>query len=397
MCDASCLAAEGPARPAVCIVSGSFGEGHDAAAREIQRRLSNHGIDAVIVDIVHSYPMHLGSLAKHVYLWQMKHIPRTWRWLLTHLESRAGDQAASDRTTSDRTTRSLAPLGRLGGRVSGREWARRAAIRCVGLAARRLQDLPNTFDAIVSTHPFASQAIGRLAAQGRMTGTASLTYLTDLSVHALWINPDVERHLALHEVAARDAARLGAHDIRIVRPAVRRATSAADPTRDVVAARAALGLPPTGRLALITGGAEGIGDLDASALDILDTTDLVPVVLCGRNETLRRRLLRNERIVALGWVTEMPSLYALVDVVVQNAGGSTSLEAIAAGVPMISYRCLPGHGETNAGNLERAGLVPWVRTKETLATTLAALDRSRPNRWTGDCVANVITETLRAS
>jgi UDP:flavonoid glycosyltransferase YjiC (YdhE family) len=74
--------------------------------------------------------------------------------------------------------------------------------------------------------------------------------------------------------------------------------------------------------------------------------------------------------VALGWVTEMPALIGGADVVVQNAGGLTSLEAMSAGVPVLSYRCLPGHGTTNAAALDRARLAPWITERAGLAPAL---------------------------
>jgi processive 1,2-diacylglycerol beta-glucosyltransferase len=70
---------------------------------------------------------------------------------------------------------------------------------------------------------------------------------------------------------------------------------------------------------------------------------------------------RNPQLIGLGWVADMAHLLAAVDVVVQNAGGMTSLEARAAGVPMLTYRSVAGHGETNAAALHAAGVAPWVR------------------------------------
>ena len=35
-------------------------------------------------------------------------------------------------------------------------------------------------------------------------------------------------------------------------------------------------------------------------------------------------------------------------------------------MPQISYRCLPGHGESNAAALARARLVPWARIPDEL-------------------------------
>jgi len=60
------------------------------------------------------------------------------------------------------------------------------------------------------------------------------------------------------------------------------------------------------------------------------------------------------------------------DVVVQNAGGLSSLEALATGLPVITYRCLAGHGRTNAAALDDAGLVPWIRDRDGLVAALTA-------------------------
>jgi UDP-N-acetylglucosamine:LPS N-acetylglucosamine transferase len=99
-------------------------------------------------------------------------------------------------------------------------------------------------------------------------------------------------------------------------------------------------------------------------------------VVCGRNAALRRRLAAGGRVIALGWVDDMPSLLRAADVVVQNAGGLTSLEAMASGIPVVSYRCLPGHGSANAAVLQRLGLAVWPRTPAELTAVLAAVPRS---------------------
>ncbi len=48
---------------------------------------------------------------------------------------------------------------------------------------------------------------------------------------------------------------------------------------------------------------------------------------------------------------------------------------MASGIPVISYRCLPGHGAANAAVLAATGLSPWPQTLDALAAELrAALD-----------------------
>jgi hypothetical protein len=59
------------------------------------------------------------------------------------------------------------------------------------------------------------------------------------------------------------------------------------------------------------------------------------------------------------------------DCVIQNSGGMSSLEALAAGTPTLTYRPIPGHGLTNALGLDRAGLVPYLKGVSQLKATLS--------------------------
>ncbi|GAB3775167.1 UDP-N-acetylglucosamine:LPS N-acetylglucosamine transferase [Nocardioides ginsengisegetis] len=326
---------DGPAE--VHIVSGSFGAGHDAAAREIAIRLTAQGHLVQVWDVVDLFPAAIGRILRAAYLKQLEVSPTSWGVLLRHLQ----------------------PGGVL----------HRLVTRALAITARRLLGIARGSDLVVSTHPFASQALGRLRMRGRLT-TPVVTYLTDLSVHPLWVHRFVDHHLALHDIAARQAVALGgrASVIEPLVPHVDPDLVAPEGTRAVC--RAAWGLEPGTRLALVVGGSLGIGELTAAALDVLATGLAVPVVLCGHNAVLQRRLELVTGVVALGWRDDLPTLLRAVDLVIQNAGGFTSLEALDAGVPVLTYRCLPGHGMTNAAALEEAGLVPWVRSPEELSPAL---------------------------
>ena len=87
--------------------------------------------------------------------------------------------------------------------------------------------------------------------------------------------------------------------------------------------------------------------LDAQPLDVQI------VVICGRNDDLRRRLLaRNWKNVhhIFGFVSnnhEMPKLMAASDIIVTKAGPSTISEAAIAGLPMIISDRIPGQESGN--------------------------------------------------
>ncbi|MCZ9336647.1 galactosyldiacylglycerol synthase, partial [Streptomyces sp. TRM76130] len=70
----------------------------------------------------------------------------------------------------------------------------------------------------------------------------------------------------------------------------------------------------------------------------------LPVVLCGADERLRRALSRVPGVLALGWVTDMPGLLHAARALVDNAAGQTAVQALAAGLPVVGHRPIPGHG-----------------------------------------------------
>jgi UDP-N-acetylglucosamine:LPS N-acetylglucosamine transferase len=318
----------------VDVVSGSFGAGHDAAAREIADRFEARGHTVRTWDVVDLFPLGLGRLLRASYVQQLRRAPGTWGTVLRGLERPGG--------LSGLTSRALGTT----------------APGLLRLAA----DHP---DVIVSTHPFASQALGALRAAGRIDVPVA-TFLTDMSVHRLWVHPAVDVHLAWHPVPAGQARALGGRTA-VVAPLACAGGEA------LPRSRRELGLPSGVPLALVTGGALGIGQLEAAAHDVEATGLARPVVLCGRNAALRHRLDGVAGVTALGWRDDLPAVLRAVDVVVQNAGGFTSQQAIAAGTPLLSYRCLPGHGETNAAALEQAGMALWVRHPAGLGP---ALDRA---------------------
>jgi UDP-N-acetylglucosamine:LPS N-acetylglucosamine transferase len=105
------------------------------------------------------------------------------------------------------------------------------------------------------------------------------------------------------------------------------------------------------------------------------------VVLCARNEVLRRNLARVPGVVPLAWRTDVHELLHVADVLVQNAGGLSFTESLVAGLPAVTYRPIPGHGRANAQVLDEAGLAPWARTPTELAVHLraqAARERTAP-------------------
>ncbi len=318
----------------IVIVSARVGAGHDGAAHALAARLNGHDVE--VLDFLDLLPRSLGRRLCGFYHRQLEVAPRSWDWTLSALETR---------------------------------WARRLAARFATLACDRLLTaLGDDTGLTISTYPLASHALAGLRARDSLAAPFAV-YLTDPAVHPLCVTGAADLHLAPNRHAEAQAHALGADEVAVAAPVV--GTRFRPPLgTERAEARQALGLPATGRLALVVAGSWGVGQVRETAADVAASGVAIPVVVCGRNAALRDQLSGYPHV--FGWVEDMPRLMHAVDTVVQNAGGLTTSEALAVGLPVFTYRCLPGHGRANAAVLDRIGLVPWIRDRDELTAALLA-------------------------
>jgi UDP-N-acetylglucosamine:LPS N-acetylglucosamine transferase len=316
------------------------GAGHDGAAAELTRRLTEAGFTVDRHDFLDLLPAGLGKLLSGAYHRLLTLAPSGYQRIYAVTEH-AGSPGP----------------------------AVRAMFR--GAEGRMLSAIGPGAHAVVATYPGASQVLGALRRRGRLTAPA-FTYLTDFSVHPLWVAPGIDVHLAAHAVPAGQAGAKGAAGVTVTGPVTDPRFTPATPV-ERRAARERFALPADAPLALLVAGSWGVGPVRQAAGEIRDSGVATPVVVCGRNEILADRLRADGIEHVHGWTNDMPGLMHACDVLVQNAGGLTSLEALACGLPVASYRCIPGHGRTNAAALDEAGLAVWIREASDLGPTLREL------------------------
>lgn len=329
---------ERPAR--VVVFSASVGAGHDRVTQELARRLRERGFLVDCLDVLEILGERLRRALSEDYRRMLGSAP----WIYDVLFAIA------------QSFRGAAPITRLLLRP---------------MRPRLLRLLPPDTRAVVSAYPLASQILGPLRRNGQLSVPA-ITYLTDFGAHPIWIAPGIDAHCAVHEVTRTQAYALGGADVRVAGRLVSAGFEPGSPTARR-RAREQLGLPLDARLALLVAGSWAVGDLATAAADVAATGVAVPVVVCAENEPLYRRLQRTCPGHVLGWVRDMPTLMHAADVLVENAGGLTALEGMACGLPVVTYRPIPGHGRLNAVTMAAAEVVSWVRRREELAATLVDL------------------------
>ncbi|BEP14999.1 hypothetical protein acdb102_33100 [Acidothermaceae bacterium B102] len=333
------------------MISASMGAGHDGAAKELKTRLERHGVDVDVVDYLDFLPVATGGFVRWFYGKQLSVAPKSYQVLYETIERFRFAQRVCAFYTST---------------------AKRAIAK---------QIAKHPYSLIVSTYPLASQTMGQLRHSGRLD-TPLATILTDFSVHALWVSKDVDVHLALSSETAALAKELGATRVEVVEPLVAAKFHTLPPGRRALV-RHKLGVPAGNRLALIVAGSWGVGNVIGTVRELANVEGLTSVVVCGRNEELRHKLAAEPSCVALGWVDWMPELVASSDVLIQNAGGMTCLEAFASGVPVVSRNCIPGHGTANSDVMDLAGVALHGCSWPTLPDALAQLSPER----TGELVS----------
>ncbi len=327
----------GPGR--VVIVSAGVGQGHHGYTAELARRLAERGFAVDQHDFMDLLPGPTGVNSVRLYNRTLNSAPWVYAGLF---------QVGTWSATAAVTRTLLAPA--------------RTRLRAL---------LQPDVRAVVSTYSLASQLLGPLRRSGHLRVPAA-TYVTDFAVHRHWVVPGVDALLTPHPVGAVQARVLGARTGSALAAGALVAPGFRPPQPgERAAARGTFGLPP-GRLALVAAGSWGVGRVEATAADLATSGVATPVVVCGHNDRLRARLDR-AGVPALGWVDDMPQLMRAVDLLVENAGGLMALEGMATGLPVATYRPIPGHGRRSAATLAQAGVSTWIRDPGSLRTALVRL------------------------
>lgn len=316
------------------LLSVSAGAGHRRAAEAIQAAVAHRG-DSVQVrhlDVMDFVSSSFRTLYTDVYLRLIGMAPSVWRYLYD----------LSNRTPPD------SPGQRL----------RRAVER---LSARQLMAEIDGWqpDAIVCTHFLPAEILFHQRRKGRV-GCPIWLQVTDFDVHRMWAVPDMGGYGVASDEAAHRLTALGIDPARIHVTGIPLMPAFA--TRlDRSTCMAELGLEAARPTALLMGGGEGLGALDAVTVHLLETVPALQlIVLTGKNAALKARLdalqpTYGARLSVQGFTHQVERLMTCADVVITKPGGLTTAECLAMGRPMIVNSPIPGQEERNADLLLEAG------------------------------------------
>ena len=338
----------------VLIVSAAMGEGHNATGRALEDAVRRLWPDAVVrwLDALDVMGAGVGPLFRWIYVSNVQRTPWLYEFFYRALWRMHWFATASKRF-----------VGAWCGRLLGRK------IRAFAP------------DLVLCTYPLGTAGLEWLRRHGRLDVPVG-AWISDFAPHPFWVYGGIDLNLVMHECAVTPALKcVPEAKVVVSAPSVRETFRPGD--RDT--ARQHLGLPLEGFVALVSCGSLGFGDVEDAARELLAAhPDVVPVVVCGRNERLLERLRplaeRDPRLVPLGWTDQMPGYTVAADVVVTNAGGATGLEALACGRPVLMHRPIAAHGRANAELMQQAGLALVCERDGELAAAVRGLIE-RPQDW----------------
>jgi len=304
----------------VLILTAGFGEGHNAAARNLREGLlaADPGANVVISDVFLEAGGSFNRFIQKGYIWVINHLPLLWRVVFALMHRwPALDQLPS-----------LLGVG----------------------AKQRLRKLiaEHRPDVVVSTFPGCNHLLDSLYLHRLKRPFKTITIVTDsLTINAVWYRGYSDYFLLPNDATATILMKAGVPLSRL------RVSGFPVPSVFATMKVDRLVPPSDGRwkvLYIVNSAFQTAPDV---VRGLLGVSDIALTVTVGRNQELGDELARlaedmGRPLSIYGWTPEIPRLMAEHHVAISKAGGATVQELLAAGTPLIITQIVPGQEEGNA-------------------------------------------------
>ena len=323
----------------ILILTAGFGDGHNAAARNIRDALEQISpeVEITVADLYERGYKRLNGLARGAYQGLIRYAPSLW----------AGVFKLVDRAPwLTESGVGLAPL--------------RESLAGLLVATRP--------DCVVCTYPTYAQVIQTMFPDPGERTFRLVTVVTDAgSINSVWHRAPSDRFVVCNEETAAVLQRGGVPQATIcvlgfpVSPRfAHRPSDAANTPRP--------GEPFRVLYAINTGQQKAGRAIDR----LLEIPRVEVTVTVGRHSELKAKLAKRhrrhgDRLLLLGWTNQMPELLMRSHLVIGKAGGAAVQEALAARCPMIVNQVIPGQEAGNARLVESLGFGRVAQGKKEVA------------------------------
>ncbi len=337
----------------VLILTAGFGEGHNAAARNLAAAINDvegQGT-AEIADLFAQASPRLNQVSRRAYLSMINRTPRIWSAFYGWVDR------------SEVFPRHL--------------WFLRKEMQ---ILADRLMKSPPTV--ICSAFPVYGFMADKLRSVGQLKAPFFNIVTDSISINTLWTRPKCSGWFVPNPETAEVLKRQGVptHLIHDTGFPVQLFFSREghDLTPPVLAA----GARPQVLYMLHS----GVRHAEATARRLLKDTDWALSFAVGRDEALRSRLSeaarnRSAPTTLLSWTDQIPRLLLTHHAVISKAGGATTQEAIAARCPMVVNQIVPGQEEGNYELLRRRSIGGLAETPDEVLSILRHAFSDHGRTW----------------
>ena len=337
----------------ILILTASFGDGHNAAARNLRDaiELITDEAKVEVLDLFESTYGTLNALLKQTYQGLVRYVPTVW----------SGVFSLFDNPTLFR--RQIDTMGKL-----------REALTTVLRNAEP--------DVVVSTYPVYAHLIQDIYREHAERPFRFITIVTDsISVCSAWYRAPSDLFVVANEPTAKvlDDAGILRHRVKAL----------GFPVSPIFAREQPAPLAPPRRgerrkvlYVINTGKAKAGKSLER----LLKVSDLELTITVGRDASLKARLAERfrdyrDRVHVYGWTNQMPRLLMSHHLVIAKAGGAMVQEAIAARCPMIVNQVIPGQEEGNARLIEKLGVGAVVNRNRELRDLVEEVFAHKSRQW----------------
>lgn len=333
-------------KPKILILTASFGDGHNSAARNLAEAL-DHRAEALVADPCDLGNPRINRLLCRAYREVTTYAPRFWAWIYR----------STDKQDFSRPLPFIA--------------------KTESAVARLLNHFQP--DIVVNTYPLYPYMVSRLTEDGPRLPI--VTVITDsIEINAAWSRSPSD-HFLITDTHTREnllTQKITPEKVCLTGfPVSQRFEKLPHVPPDAA-------IEPFDILFFPTARSPHLEDLIRAALAHRKTR--ITVVL-GRN--LRRLYqkvapLKKEfagRIRLRGWTKRVPELLSSHHLVIGKAGGATVHEAIAAQCPMLVHHIVPGQEEGNIELLSRFGTGSLATSAPAISDAIAALLADDATLW----------------
>jgi len=335
----------------VLILTAGFGEGHNAAARNLRDALlaADPALRVEMRDVFAEAYGWANRLAVKAYLFVINRLPGVWNLIFQWMD------------------RSSAAADRIG-----------VFDRAVRLMRRILDEFQP--EVVVSVYPGCSHLLDHLHAEKTRPFRQIVIVTDSLTINRLWHTGSPDWYLAANDATAAVMRNQGVPADRL------RVTGF--PVPAFFAALTEPKLPPApGRrwkvLFMVNSGKHIAVE---AVRELLEVDGVELSITVGRDEELERRIraavdAAGSDAQVYGWTKELPRLMAGAHVVVSKAGGATVQECLAAITPMVVSQIVPGQEEGNARLIAESGAGVIAITPEAIAAAVRSAFAGGGETW----------------